>query len=136
MDKVQLSGGKIMRLEENAVFLLHTLKARPFEEQIHTIEQLTEHNLDLYEEIRSLLETHSENSVIHLFVSTDRCKVIQVALLAIVAVDITTIPDQLTRSPFSYDLDRLCAHFAIDAKDLSLMVRHASDIENLLTCRV
>jgi hypothetical protein len=125
-----------MRLEENAILsLLRTLKARPFEEQIQMIEQLTEHSLDLYEEIRSLLETHSENRIIHLFVSTDRHKVVQVALLAIVAADLTTIPDQLTRSPFHYDRDRLCAHYAIDAKDLSLMVRHASHIENLLTCR-
>jgi len=57
---------------------LHTLKAKPFQEQIRTIELLTEQNLDLFERIRPLLGNRFEDSIFHISVSTDRHKVVRV----------------------------------------------------------
>lgn len=111
---------------------LHTLKARPFQEQIRIIERLTEQNLDLYEEIRFLLEACSEDSVIRISVSGNRHKVVRVALLAVVAVEIVTIPDQLARKPYEDRLEELCSYFAIDSRDLSVMIQYASQIEGSL----
>ena len=114
---------------------LHTLKARPFQEQIRTIELLTEQNLDLFERIRPLLEDRSEDSVFHLSMSADRHKVVRVALLAVVAADIVTIPDQGARAPYRRRLEELCKHFAIDVRDLAVMVRYASQVESFLMGR-
>jgi len=114
---------------------LQTLKAKPFQEQVRTIELLTEQNLDLFERIRPLLEDRSEDSILQISISTDRHKVVQVALLAVVAADITTIPDQGVREPYRRKLDELCRHFAIDPEDLRLIVRYASQIEGFLAGR-
>ena len=114
---------------------LRTLKSTPLQEQIRTIELLTEQNLDLFERIRPLLEDRSEDSVFHISVSANRHKVVQVALLAVVAADIATIPDQGAREPYRRKLDELCKHFAIDVRDLALMVRYASQVEGFLVGR-
>jgi hypothetical protein len=115
---------------------LHTLKSKPFQEQIRTIELLTEQNLDLFERIRPLLEDRSEDSIFHISVSADRHKVLRAALLAVVAADIATIPDQVARASYRRTLDELCKHFAVDLKDLAVMVRYASQIESFLTGRI
>jgi len=114
---------------------LRTLKAKLFQEQIGTIELLTEQNLDLFKKIRPLLEDRSEDSGFHISVSADRHKVVRAALLAVVAADIATIPDQVARAPYRRRLDELCDHFAIDLKDLTVMVRYASQIESFLAGR-
>lgn len=115
---------------------LDTLKAKPFQEQIRTIELLTEQNLDLFERIRPLLEDRSEDSVFHISVSADHHKVVRVALLSVVAAGITTIPDQGAREPYRRKLEKLCNHFAIDVRDIAVMVRYASQIESSLTGRM
>jgi len=115
---------------------LHTLKAKPFQEQIRTIELLTEQNLDLFERIRPLLGNRFEDSIFHISVSADRHKVVRVALLAVMAADIATIPDQGARVPYRRRLDELCKHFAIDIRDIEAMVRYASQIESFLTGRM
>jgi hypothetical protein len=112
---------------------LHTLKSKPFQEQIRTMELLTEQNVDLVERIRPLLEDRSEDSVFHMSVSADHHKVVRVALLAVVAADIATIPDQGARAPYRRRLDELCKYFAIDVRDLAVMVQYASQIESFLT---
>jgi hypothetical protein len=114
---------------------LHTLKSKPFQEQVRTIELLTEKNLDLFERIRYLLEDRSEDSVFQVSVSTDRCKIVRVALLAVVAADIITIPDQFAREPYRHNLDELCSHFAIDDRDLEVMIQYVSHIEDFLANR-
>jgi|GEM_PF-6585486 len=114
---------------------LHILKAKPFQEQVRTIERLAEQNLDLFERIRPLLEDRSEDSIFHISVSADRHKVMQVALLAIVAADIAVILNQGARAPYRRRLDELCKHFAIDVRDLAVMVRYASEIESFLVGR-
>ena len=114
---------------------LHTLKAKPFQEQIRTIELLTEQNVDLFEGIRPLLEDRSEDSIFYISVSADRHKVVRVALLAVVDADIATIPDRGARAPYRRRLDELCKHFAIDDRDLAVTVRYASQIESFLAGR-
>jgi len=114
---------------------LQTLKAKPFQEQIRTIELLTEQNMDLFERIRPLLEDRSEDSIFHISVSADRHKVVRVALLAVVDADIATIPDRGARAPYRRRLDELCKHFAIDVRDLTMRARYASQIESLLAGR-
>lgn len=114
---------------------LQTLKAEPFQEQIRTIERLTEQNLDLFEKIRPLLEDRSEDSIFHISISTDCYKVVRVALLAVVAADITTIPEQGAHEPYRRKLEELCRHFAIDAEDIQVMVRYTSQIEGFLAGR-
>lgn len=114
---------------------LQTLKAKPFQEQIRTIELLTEQNLDLFERIRPLAEGRSEDSVFQTRISGDRQKVVRVALLAVVAADITTIPDQGAREPYHRKLDDLCNHFAIDIRDVTNMTQYTSEIESFLEGR-
>jgi len=114
---------------------LRTLKAKPFQEQIRTIERLTEQNLDLFGKIRPLLEDRSEDSIFHISISTDCYKVVRVALLAVVDADIATIPDRGARAPYRRRLDELCKHFAIHVRDLAVMVRYASEIESFLVGR-
>ena len=126
----------IERKSNVMLLTLHTLKAKPFQEQIRTIELLTEQNMDLFERIRPLLEDRSEDSIFHMSVSADHHKVVRAALLAVVAADIATIPDQATRAPYRRRLDQLCKHFAIDVRDLEVMVRYASQIESSLTGRI
>jgi len=46
---------------------LHTLKSKPFQEQVRTIELLTKQNVDLFERLRPLLEDRSEDSIFHIF---------------------------------------------------------------------
>jgi len=121
---------------EDAMLLqLQTLKSKPCQEQICTIDRLTELNLDLFERVRPLFEDRSEDSIFHRSVSADRHKVVRVALLAVVAADIATIPDQGARKPYRRKLDQLCNHFGIDLKDLAVMVRYASQIESFLAGR-
>ena len=114
---------------------LQTLKAKPFQEQIRTIELLTEQNLDLFERIRPLAEGRSEDSVFQTRISGDRHKVVRIALLAVVAADITTIPDQDAREPYRRKLDDLCNHFAIDIRDVTNMTQYTSEIESFLEGR-
>jgi len=114
---------------------LHTLKAKPFQEQVRTIELLTKQNVDLFERIRPLLEDRAEDSVFHISISADGHKVVRVALLAVVDADIATIPDRGARAPYRRRLDQLCNHFGIDLKDLAVMVRYASQIESFLAGR-
>lgn len=111
---------------------LQTLKSKPIEEQVRTIEKLTDHYLSLYERIRPLLEDRSEDSVFHISVSSDRRKVVRIVLLAVVAADITTIPDRRARAPYGRRLDKLCEHFSVDVRDVNEMTRHVSWIEDLL----
>lgn len=111
---------------------LQTLKAKPFQQQIRTIELLTQQNLDLFERIRALLEERSENSIFHISISADREKVVRVALLALVAVDIATIPAQGARETYRRRLDELCNHFAIDVKDVTDVSDHASQLQGFL----
>jgi hypothetical protein len=125
----------IERKSDIMLLTLHTLKIKPFQEQIRTIELLTEQNVDLFERIRPLLEDRSEDSVFHMSVSADHHKVVRVALLAVVAADIATIPDQVARAPYRRRLDQLCNHFGIDLEDLAGMGRYASQIEGFLTGR-
>jgi len=121
---------------EDAMLLqLQTLKSKPFQEQICTIDRLTELNLDLFERVRPLFEDHSEDSIFHMSVSADRHKVVRVALLAVVDADIATIPDRGARAPYRRRLDELCKHFAIDDRDLAVTVRYASQIESFLAGR-
>lgn len=112
---------------------LQTLKSKPVEEQVRTIEELTDRNLSLYERIRPLLEDRARDSILQISVSNDRREVVRIALIAVTAADIATIPDQVARAPYRRRLDRLCRHFAIDTKDLADMVRHAAKIEGFLT---
>lgn len=114
---------------------LQTLKAKPFQEQIRTIELLTEQNLDLFERIRPLAEGRSEDSVFQTRISGDRHKVVRIALLAVVAADITTIPDQDAREPYRRKLDDLCNHFAIDIRDVTNMTQYTTEIESFLEGR-
>jgi len=111
---------------------LQTLKAKPLEEQIRTVELLTERNLDLFERVRTLLESSSPDSVFHTSIAADRHKVVRIALLAIVAADIATVPDQSSRAPYRRSLEKLCSHFGIDIADLAVMARYTSQIENFL----
>ena len=115
---------------------LQTLKAKPFQEQIRTIELLTEQNLDLFERIRPLAEGRSESSVFQVSISADRHKVVRIALLAVVAADITTIPDQGAREPYRRKLDDLCNYFAIDIRDVTNMTQYTSEIESFLEGRL
>jgi hypothetical protein len=108
------------------------LKARPFEEQVRIIELLAKRNVHLFEEIQSLFEIRSEDRVFQILVSDDRLKMLQTALLAVVAADIVTIPDKRAREPYRWRLEKLCDHFGIDERDVTKMLRHASFIENLL----
>ena len=114
---------------------LHTLKSKPFQEQVRTIELLTKQNVDLFERLRPLLEDRSEDSILHISVSAHHHKVVRVALLAVVAADIAVILNQGAREPYRRKLDQLCKHFGIDVRDLAVTVRYASRIESFLVGR-
>lgn len=114
---------------------LYTLKSKPFQEQIRTIELLTAQNLDLFERIRSWSEDHAEDRIFHTSISDHPRQVVRAALLAVVAADIASVPDHGAREPYRRQLDRLCNHFAINSADLTTMVRYASQIEDFLVGR-
>ena len=118
-----------------SLITLRTLKAKCLREQIETIERLAERNLDLAEKMRALFEARSESSIFHVSLVLDSRKIVQVALLAVVADDIATLPNQGIRKPYHSRLDQLCLHFGIDPSDLSMMIRHASYIESLVAER-
>jgi len=114
---------------------LSTLKAKCLQEQIETIERLAERSLDLAEKMRALFEVRSESSIFRVSLVPDSQKIVQAALLAVVAADIATLPNQGIREPYYSRLDQLCLHFGIDPSDLSMMIRHASYIESLVAER-
>ena len=111
---------------------LQTLTSKPLQEQIDIIELLSTQCPDLYEVVYSLITNRSAISIFTLSLSGDRVKVIRVALLSLVAGDITTIPDQAIRGPYQNHLDELCRHFAIEPRDLDVMIRFAEHVRGFL----
>lgn len=111
---------------------LTTLKSRPFEEQVDTIELVTAENLDLFDRLKLLLRGGSDDRVLQVTLSNDREKVVRVALLAVMAADIVSLPDARRRAPYEVRLMELCQHFDVDYRDVVIMVGHGRAIEKML----
>ena len=114
---------------------LQTLKREPLAEQARTIELLAEQNLDVFDEVESLLASASDDSIFWMRVSEDREKVVRAALLAVLAADIATIPEWSSRAPYGKRLERLCQHFGVAYDDVVALVAHTTALERMLAGR-
>jgi hypothetical protein len=117
------------------LFTLQTLKAKSFQDQVHAIELLAKRNLDLFEKIRSLVEDYPPGSIFQIYLLADSLKTVQIALMAVIADDITTIPDQDAREPYRRRLEQLCTHFGVEARDLEIMLHYTPFIKDFLKDR-
>ena len=114
---------------------LETLKSRTLSDQAETIAALAGRNLDLYEHLQPLLSQDSEDSIYRVAVSPDQDKVVRLALLAVVAADIASVPDSPTRRTYLRRLCKLCRHLAVEYNDVVALQRHVAQIQDMLLKR-
>jgi hypothetical protein len=117
-----LKGRKVMT---NA---LVTLKGKPLEMQIEIIETLSKQNREVGDKVRQLIEYEFRSSIFEVKVK-DTFKLAIAALLAIAGADITTVPAEPARKPYQRTFEKLCEYFEVELKDVLLMSRYVSKIE-------
>ena len=121
-----------MKPRQSLLGRLQTLKLEPHREQVRCIELLVEQNLDLFDDLQLLLRGERDDSISEVALSTDRAKVVRVALLGVIAADIATVPDAHSRGVYIERLTAVCQHFDVDYKDVAAIVAHAGAIEEIL----
>lgn len=122
----------VLKEAPSVLAALQRLKSAPLQQQVRTIELLTEQNVDRFDAIKARLGTRSEDSIFQLTVSGDRQKVVRIAFLAVVAADIATVPHPVTRRRYIVLLEALCRQFHIDYDDVVRAQPHGSAIEDIL----
>lgn len=111
---------------------LRTLKARPLQEQVETIEALAERNLALFDAVKSEICPRPEHSVVRVSLVTDKTRVVRAALLAVMAADIGTIPDGRRRTAYLQRLEQICERLGVAYADVVTLARHTSALEEML----
>ncbi len=111
--------------------LLHTLKAESASTQIETITLLSQMLLHLYDEIVALIQTTFSGTVLKLEFSGDPNQLVQLAMLTIVAADISTVPHRDGRTFYHATLYNTLSHFGLSEADLRYMIPLCSQLETI-----
>jgi hypothetical protein len=105
------------------------LKSKAISEQIAVVESLSQELLDEYTRIQSVLEDTIGGVVLRVTFTGERVQLVQLAILALVAADIATVPVQATRSAYYRRLHETAGHFGIEKQDLDLMLTPSTVIQ-------
>lgn len=120
---------------QSLLLRLQTLKGKDLAEQVRTIEVLARQNLDLFDEVKPLLGSEPDAVVASTRGIADRQAVVRAALLAVVASDITNIPDGHTRARHVERLRRLCRRLGVRYEQVVTLAGQASALETALAGR-
>lgn len=114
---------------------LQTLKSEPLAQQVCTIEQLAEHNLDVFDDVERIAPRPAQERIFRTYLSNDREKVVRTALVAVLAADVATLPGGPSRGRHVKRLKELSDRLAVSYEEVVFLAGHASALESLLAGR-
>lgn len=113
------------------LLILKTLKVHDKKTQIAEIDRLSIRFQNLAVAIYALIEKSFNGKLFVVHFLGDKIQLVRLALLAIVATDMTSIPDRESRERYFEKLDALGDHFGISRKDILLVMSLVSAFEEL-----
>ena len=114
---------------------LQSLKSEALAQQVCTIEQLAEHNLDVFDDVERIVPRPAEERIFRTYLSNDRDKVVRTALGAVLAADVATVPGGPSRGRHVKRLRELSERLAVSYEDVLFLAGRASALESLLAGR-